>query len=188
MTPFELFFGLTTVILGLALTHMANSLQQLLRGGRRVRWAPEPILQAALVLMIVVFVWVDQWGTRNESVFTVGQNLLQVTKLLAVYIAAAAVLPDLGRDEKVDLHEHYLESRRVTFGALIAGFVLFSTYYYLFLPADHVPLFNSGVVVVGILIMYVALMFVRWRSVHIAGLLLLCAAYAAQILPRSIGS
>ena len=187
MTPFELFFGLTTVILGLALTHMANSLQQLLRGGRRVRWAAEPILQAILILMIIVFVWADQWDTRNEAVFTVGQSLLQVAKLLAVYIAAAAVLPDVPEEAKMDLHGHYLASRRVTYGALIAGFVLFSTYHVAFLPADHVPLFNSLLIAGGILLLYVSLMIVRRRPFHVGALILLCLAYASQILPRSIG-
>ena len=78
MTPFELFFGLTTVILGLALTHVANSFQLLLRAGKRVRWAIEPLLQATLIVMIVVFVWADQWDNRNQAAFTVGQSLLQV--------------------------------------------------------------------------------------------------------------
>lgn len=187
MTPFELFFGLTTVILGLALTHMANSLQQLLRGGRRVGWALEPVLQAALVLMIVVFVWADQWDTRNQSIFTAGQSLLQVAKLLALYIAAAAVLPELSEDAKVDLCAHYMTSRIVTYGALIAGMVLFAAYHTLFPTADHVPLFNSPTVALGIIVLYVGLMVVRWRPFHIAALIVLCGAYALQILPRSIG-
>ena len=187
MTPFELFFGLTTVILGLALTHMANSLQLLLRGGRRVRWAIEPILQAVLIIMIVVFVWADQWSNRNDAAFTVGQSLLQVIKLLAVYVAAAAVLPEPGEDASVDLRGHYMASRRVTYGALIAGFIFFIAYRYLFLPPSHVPLFNSGIHALGILLLYVSLMIVRWRPYHIAALVILCVVYAAQILPRAIG-
>ena len=187
MTPFELFFGLTTVILGLALTHMANSLQQLLRGGGRVKWAVEPILQSALVLMIVVFVWADQWDTRDQAIFAATQSLLQVVKLLALYNAAAAVLPELSEDAKVDLHAHYMASRRVTYGALIAGLVLFAAYYVLFPTVGHVPLFNSPAVALGIILLYVALMVVRWRLFHVGALILLCSAYAAQILPRSIG-
>ena len=187
MTPFELFFGLSTVILGLALTHIANSLQLLLRGGRRVKWAAEPVLQAVLIVMIVVFVWADQWTGRNQTSFTVGQSLLQVAKLLAVYIAAAAVLPERPEDGDVDLHGHYMASRRVTYGALIVGFVLFIAYGVVFLPADHVPLFNSIVPVAGILVLYVSMMFVRWRPFHLAGLLVICVTYAVEILPRSIG-
>lgn len=185
MTPFELFFGLTTVILGLALTHIANSLQLLLRAGRRVKWAVEPVLQSALILMIVVFVWADQWNNRDQAAFTVGQSLLQVTKLLAVYVAAAAVLPE--PDEQVDLRTHYMVSRRVTYGALFAAFILFITYRYLFLPAGHVPLFNSAPAALGIAALYVSLMFVPWRPFHLVALAALCAVYGMESLPRTIG-
>src|SRR5262245_33477431 len=143
MTPFELFFGLTSVILALALTHLANSLQLLLRAGRRVRWAIEPILQAILIIMIVVFVWVDQWHDRNEASFTVLQSLLQVLKLLAVYVVAAAILPEPKEGETVDLNEHYMASRYVTYGALLVGLLLFTAYTRLFYPAGHVPLNDS---------------------------------------------
>jgi len=53
MTLFELTFSLSAVILGLALTHMASSLYRLVLAGRRVRWALEPLMQAALVFLIV---------------------------------------------------------------------------------------------------------------------------------------
>jgi hypothetical protein len=186
MSPFELFFGLTSVILALALTHLANSLQLLLRAGSRVRWAVEPLLQLALIVMIIVFVWVDQWHDRDQARFTVLQSILQVLKLLAVYIAAAAVLPEPG-DKKVDLHDHYMQSRRVTYGALLAGLVLFTAYRYLFYSAGHVPLNNRLVPAVGLPLIYISLMFVRWRPYHIGALLLVCAIYGVQIAPASIG-
>ena len=54
MTIFELTFGLTSLILGLALTHMASALYKLAQAGGRVRWAPEPLLQATIVLLVIV--------------------------------------------------------------------------------------------------------------------------------------
>lgn len=68
MTPFEIFFGLSSVILGLALTEIASSIAKLLRAGRNVRWAPEPILQTILITMIVVSVWADQWWAQRDVV------------------------------------------------------------------------------------------------------------------------
>jgi hypothetical protein len=187
MTAFELFFGLTSIILGLALTHLANSFQFLLRRGREVRWAVEPMLQAVLILMIVVFVWADQWENRNAAAFSIGQSLLQILKLLAVYVAAASVLPEPNESANADLHAYYLASHRVTYGALIAGLLLFVAYRYLFLPPSHVPLFNSIFQVGSILALYVALMIVRRRFFHIGALIVLCLAYAVQIIPRTIG-
>jgi hypothetical protein len=49
MSLFEFTFGLSAVILGLALTHMASSVHRLVLAGERVRWAPEPILLTVLV-------------------------------------------------------------------------------------------------------------------------------------------
>lgn len=188
MTAFELFFGLTSVILALALTHLANSFQLLLRAGSRVRWAIEPLLQAALVVMIVVFVWVDQWHDRSEAVFTVPQCLLQVLKLLAVYVVAAAVLPEPKDEGPVDLRRHYMESRKVTYGALLAGLFLFTAYRFLFYSAGHVPINNSPYLGLGLMLIYLSLMFIRWRPWHIAGLLAVCAVYAVQTAPVAIGN
>ena len=187
MTAFELFFGLTSVILALALTHLANSFQLLLRAGRCVRWAAEPLLQSALILMIVVFVWADQWSVRGETAFTLAQCILQVLKLLAVYVAAAAVLPEPGETANLDLRDYYMSSRRVTYGALLVGLLLFIVYRFLYLPADHVPLNNSLASAFGIPLLYVSLMIVRWRLFHLAVLILLCLAYAVQIAPMRIG-
>ena len=187
MTPFELFFGLTSVILALALTHLANSFQLLLRAGRKVSWAIEPMLQLALVVMIIVFVWVDQWHDRNVASFTVPQSILQVLKLLAVYIAAAAVLPEPRDDSQIDLRSHYVESRRVTYGALLAGLLLFSAYRLLYYPPGHVPINNSPFIGLVLLLTYVSLMIVRWRPYHVAALMLICTLYAVQIAPVAIG-
>lgn len=188
MTPFELFFGLTSVILALALTQLANNFQLLLRAGRRVRWAIEPMLQVALVFMILVFVWVDQWHDRNVDLVTVPQSILQVLKLLAVYVVAAAVLPEPKDEGPVDLRDHYLMSRSVTYGALIAGLLLFTAYRFLFYPADHIPINNSLFLGLGLLATYISLMIVRWRPIHIVALLLVCLAYAVQIAPVAIGA
>lgn len=188
MTPFELLFGLTSVILALALTHLANSFQLLLRRGRKVRWAIEPILQSVLIVMILVFVWVDQWHDRNIASVTVPQSILQVLKLLAVYVVAAAVLPEPGGDEPVDLLDHYMGSRMVTYGALLVGLLLFTAYRLLFYPAGHVPLNNSPWIGLGLLLAYASLMIVRWRYYHIAALMLVCILYAVQIAPLAIGA
>ncbi|MEY2479171.1 MAG: hypothetical protein QOI04_98 [Verrucomicrobiota bacterium] len=129
MTLFELTFGLTALILGLALTHMASNLYRLAKAGRKVRWAPEPLLQTGLVLLVVVFVWVNQWETRGTTSIIYARELLQVLKLLVLYIAAAACLPEVHDHEgEIDLYVHYDQTRRLSYGALVAGLVLFDVY------------------------------------------------------------
>lgn len=129
MTIFELFFGLTSVVLGLALAHIASSLQKLANAGRRVRWAPEPVLLTIIILTVIVAVWIGQWAERDATRITMVQAFLQVAKMMAVYFAAASVLPgvDSGHEE-IDLYRYYDETRRLTYGSLIIGLLLFQVY------------------------------------------------------------
>src|SRR5690349_68936 len=94
MTLFELVFGLSAIILGLALTQIASSLHRLLLAGSRVRWAPETILLCSLIFLVTVSVWVEEWDYRQETSTTIGMELLSVLKLLTLFLAAAFVLPE----------------------------------------------------------------------------------------------
>ncbi|HET9354852.1 MAG TPA: hypothetical protein VFO42_01660 [Sphingomicrobium sp.] len=185
MTAFELFFGLTSVILGLALAQLANSLQLLLRAGRRVSWAVEPVLQSVLILLIIVSVWAGQWFVRSTAEFSVGQVLLQVVKLLALFVAASAALPEIDGQAKVDLKRHYYEARPVTWGALVAGLILFAAYAFAFGGA---PLSLAAVAEQMLLpAVYATLIFVRWRPLHLVVLTLVVAMFSFEIFGVRIG-
>lgn len=126
MTLFDFTFGLSAVILGLALTQMASSLHRLALAGRRVRWAPEPLLLASLVFLVIVSVWLYQWPERLRTDTTIGLVLLNVLKLMFPYMAAAFVLPEQPAEAgEIDLYAHYDRTRPFTYGAMIAGMLLF---------------------------------------------------------------
>lgn len=126
MTLFDFTFGLSAVILGLALTQMASSLHRLAMAGRRVKWAPEPLMLAVLVFLVIVSVWLYQWDDRLRTTTTIGLVLLNVLKLLFPYLAAAFVLPEQPEAEgEVDLYAHYDRTRPFTYGAMICGLLLF---------------------------------------------------------------
>lgn len=126
MSLFEFTFGLSAVILGLALAHMASTVSRLALAGRRVRWAPEPLLLAAIIVLVIVSVWLGQWRARDQTETTVGMMLLQVGKLILPFMAATFVLPDPVPDEgPVDLYAHYDRTRALTFGSLILGLMAF---------------------------------------------------------------
>ena len=185
MTAFELFFGLTSVILGLALAQLANSLQLLLRAGRRVSWSIEPVLQSVLILLIIVSVWASQWWERDSQTFSVGQCLLQVVKLLALFVAASAALPETDGDRKIDLRRHYYGSRSVTYGALIAGLILFSIYGYAFGRATIT--LASAAEDLAFPAVYAVLVFMRWRPLHVIVLSLVTSLFGMQIAGLSFG-
>ena len=185
MTAFELFFGLTSVILGLALAQLANSLQHLLRAGRKVKWSPEPVLLSTLILLILVSVWADQWQSRTATSFTVGECLLQVVKLLALFIAASAVLPDPRPNEPIDLRLHYFESRAICFGALISGLILFSAYRYLYgNQAISVASVGADLLLPAL---YASMILIRWRPWHLLVLSVVVVLFSYQIVSIEIG-
>jgi hypothetical protein len=167
MTLFELTFSLSALILGLALTHMASSLYRLVLAGRRVRWAPEPLMQAALVLLIVVFVWLDEWNGRGVTTIIYGRILLRSLNLLVLYIAAAVCLPEVKEGAgEVNMYAYYDRARRLSFGALAIGIVFFNLYTWTGEQAFHWRWeMLRSLVFLG---PYVVMMFARWRWLNVS--------------------
>ncbi|GAA4020123.1 hypothetical protein GCM10022280_20480 [Sphingomonas swuensis] len=128
MTLFELLFALSSVILGLALANLASSLQRLALKGREVRWAPEPLLQAALITLIIIQVWLDQWFSKDMKQLVYAAATLTILRLMTLFFAAASCLPDsdLLGDGAFDLKAYYYRARKLSYGAMIIGLWLFA--------------------------------------------------------------
>ncbi|HTP77007.1 MAG TPA: hypothetical protein VMJ73_08490 [Rhizomicrobium sp.] len=188
MSLFELVFGLSAVILGLALTQLVSSLHRLMLAGRRVRWAPEPLLLGCVVFVVIVVVWLFQWQDRHEVSTTVGMVVLQVLKMLAPFLAAAFVLPDKVPEEgEIDLLRHYDRTRAYTYGALIVGLLLFWLYYLIQHAGvpDTTPFTWSGAILRGpwlYIAAYAALILVRARWFNISLLLAVLGLYGSQVM------
>ena len=169
MTLFELFFGLSSVILGLALTNIVASLHRLSLAGRKVRWAPEPLLLTLLVVMIIVFIWLGQWFEREITEISAGQALLQVAKMMTLYFAAASCLPEPDKlsDDGIDLYNYYDRTRGLSFGALIVGLMLFQIYFATSgARISWVTLWDDGVLIA----IYTSLIFIRSRWFNVLAL------------------
>jgi hypothetical protein len=184
MSTFELNFGLTSVILGLALTHMASALRKLLLKGRQVAWAPEPLLQAGFILMIIVQIWMNQFS-RNRGEFTDGEALLNVLRMLTLYFAAGFSLPEPeAGEEKIDLLAYYNRARRFSYGSLAAGLMIFWVYNSVVAPAGwRADLIDKAFPVA----IWVVLMFVRWRWLNLLLLAIPLFGTARDLLHASMG-
>lgn len=148
-----------------------------------MKWAVEPVLLACIVLLVIVFVWLDQWWTRNDPSVSIGQMLVQVLKLLTLYVGAASCLPEPQPGKaKIDLYAYYDGTRLLSFGALIVSMGLFVFYRGVFygeperwtLAALFWTLLYPAV--------YVVLILVRWRWLNILLLGGALAFYASTIL------
>lgn len=184
VSSFELNFGLTSVILGLALTHMASALRKLLLRGRQVAWAPEPLAQAYVILMILVSVWMEQFS-RNRGEFTEIEALLNVLRMLTVYFAAGFCLPDPeAGEETVDLLAYYNRTRRFSYGALAAGLAIFWIYNSVVSPAGwRADLVEKA----GPLAIWIVLMFVRWRWLNLLLLAIPLFGTTWELVKASLG-
>jgi hypothetical protein len=136
--PFSaLLFSFDALVWGVALTIMASNLIGLALARRTVRWAPEPLLQAGLLVLVVVFVGLNQWDDPGPAAnafyahWRYRQFDLFVPKLVMLYVAVTACWPDVGEAEgEIDLYAHYDDSRRLSFGALAAELAFYEIYYW----------------------------------------------------------
>jgi hypothetical protein len=174
MSLFDFTFGLSAIILGLALTQLASNFHRLAIAGRRVEWAAEPVLLSGIIFLVIVSVWLFQWPDRTMTETTIGLMLLQVCKLLLPYLAAAFVLPEVSSgEEKISLFAHYDRTRAFTFGALIAGLLLFYVHSIILRsmmigkpPINWLRVLEHGPW--GFVAVYLLLVFVRVRWFNIA--------------------
>lgn len=195
MSLFEFTFGLSAVLLGLALAHMASTISKLAMAGRRVKWAPEPLLLAGIIVLVIVSVWMLQWEMRTRTETTIGLMLMQVLKLVLPFMAATFVLPDPVPEEgPVDLYAHYDRTRALTYGVLILGLMAFwaafTAEWAMGLTPERGPMTAWGVVAslpwlfcLG----YGLLIVVRRRWVNIAVLAAGLVFYGWQVLPLRLG-
>ncbi len=168
MNSFELSFGLTSVILGLALAHMANAVRKLLLRGHQVVWAPEPVMLAVVVLVIIVESWMEQFS-RSSAPVTDAVALLNVLRMMTLYFAAGFCLPEPEPGEdRIDLFAYYDRTRWFTYGSFIAGLTIFWIYNTVVTPAGWRADLISKLLPIGV---WVALMFVRWRWLNLVLLL-----------------
>jgi hypothetical protein len=186
MTLFELTFALSAVILGLALTQIVSSLHRLMLAGRRVHWAPEPILLCALIFMVTVTVWLQHWDYRHQTTTTIGLVMLLVMPLLLLFLAAAFVLPEHPpKDGEIDLLAHYNRTRPFAFGALILSMLLFRLYDALF--ATEANGFSGWWRLIGHdlwpVAVFAVLIPIRARWFNIALLIVLVGMFAWKVIP-----
>ena len=185
MTLTELTFGLSALILGLALTHIAATLSKLLLARERVRWAPEPLILATIVLMVVVFVWLNQWEARVQTAVIYWRVLLQKLSFLSLYVAASVCLPDATAEPGlVDLHAYYDRTRRLSFGALIVSLLLLNAYFLGEVDRSHWTEIMVGTPL--ICLPYGIMMFVRWRWLNVLLLLLILILWGSNIMTYQI--
>lgn len=122
----DLFFYLAafvTVVLGLALSDMVQSVHRLLRAGSRVRWSVLPVLAASIVAAALLAQFFLLWEYLGPQRFSFLDLLGALAPPVLITLPALAALPDEVPPEGIDLEAFYFANRRYFFGALLASLV-----------------------------------------------------------------
>lgn len=124
MSPFELVFGLVTIVTSLALTHLLEGFVGLFRNAQRVRFSDVHALWSWSAFTSTVGNWASFWALRSLESWPAWVVLLSVATMILQYVFCAFVTPERPTEGTIDLvafHQH--EHRRYT-GAAIALFGL----------------------------------------------------------------
>lgn len=161
MSQLEYLLPLVSIIIGLGLADLAQSVRELIRPERAVRWHWLPVLWVIIALLLVLQIW---WTAsdilRAEAFGEVLVFLPYLLNILGLYLLCAFALPDpdwtAGTWEEdsqshdaprssstvLDLKAFYFSSshRRWFFGTLVAVTVLFEiiSFSFLLIEADQV--------------------------------------------------
>lgn len=195
MTPenraFEFTLGLFSVLIGLAIADIATSFHRLMRSRLPVRWDPLALLAALYALLLAIGMWFDLWGVRNvASARTFFFYLVMLTQLFLVFLVCAASLSDDVQPEG-DLREFYRRNRRYFWSLVLAFqvvYLLLGLYFTAWL-LRHAPLelrLAFATQMSLLCLMPLALILLRSRALHYAGIALRIATQAWHYAPYAI--
>lgn len=96
MSQLEYLIALVSIIVGLGLTDLAQSLRELVRPSRTVRWHWLPLTWAAIALTGIVQIWWSCFQFLQEPMFSRAAVFFPVLlAFLLLYLICAFSLPDL---------------------------------------------------------------------------------------------
>ena len=184
MSPFELVFALFGLLLGLAIAEVLGGFSRavkLRRSARQVRvgWLT-PLLGLVVILDLTSF-WIVAYGARDQ----LSVDYLTLIAVLAIvgtyYLAASLIFPD-DPGEWPDFDAHYDRQKRFVILGLLAaniGSNVSQVVLEAMVPTpdveSEIDLMIDGIAGLGILILLIALIFVKGRRANVAMLAMLVA-------------
>lgn len=120
MSAFEYVSVMVTVVLALAVARLLTFLATVIASSERIRAYWLHLLWAVLLLVVNLQAWLILWSRHRQSMFPVGEIVMMVLAASLIFVAAHVLVPDISRDECVDLRAHYLRIKIPLFATLSA--------------------------------------------------------------------
>ena len=120
MDAFSYLSVLLSIILGLALTQLLQSVGRLIQARERVRFYSVPLILAGILLVSFIQSWWAMFGLRNRQGWDFLGFLVVILQVVFAYLQAAMILPEVGEGPVV-LRESYFAQRRWFFAFVIGG-------------------------------------------------------------------
>jgi hypothetical protein len=124
MDTFSYLSILSSIIIGLGISHLLTASSRLIRHRDRVRLYWPLLVWAAVLLLVFIQTWWAMFALRNHSNWTFLAFMMVLLQTIAQYMAAALVLPENVDGAGVDLRIHYEKQKRWLFGFLLAAVVV----------------------------------------------------------------
>ena len=190
MTPFEYVIPLVSLLVGLAITDLAVSLNRLLRARARVEWDWLTLATAFVAIVAVLDIWWMFYGIRDETSYhTLLGFLPYAFQLIILFLVNAAALPDDVSPGGIRLRAFYAGNSRYLWS-------LFTLYVVSALVHHSGEVLREGVDLAGYLRatgliycfvgLFGSLIFVRRRWYHGFVMLAFAAAYFSTLAFRSL--
>jgi hypothetical protein len=118
VTPFEHLSVLISIVIGLGITHLLMSAHRLVQARERVRPYWLSLLWAGLIFISQVEWWWASFSFRQQMEWNFFYFLFVLVSPVALYLAAAFVLPEVEPGQTYDLREYYYRTRGWFFSIL----------------------------------------------------------------------
>ena len=119
MDAFSYLSVLLSIILGLAITQILQGYRGLLLARGRVIFYAPTMIWTGLLLVITAQAWWSSFGLVHHENWTFLQFCAVLLQMVLLYMMCGLVLPDIQRDETVDLKAHFYREHRPFFAAFL---------------------------------------------------------------------
>ena len=124
MDPFSYLSVLLSIILGLAMAQVLQGYRSILLAHGRVRLSAPVLIWSFMVLLFATQAWWASFGLRERAHWDFLSFAIILLQMVLLYMVSAVIIPEVGRDDRVDLVDHFERHRRLFYGILVAMLVV----------------------------------------------------------------